>query len=95
MRKGVERAVETEKGRERESRGIEARHEHVCVGGGGGWRKRGSGSKRTEQEKCIYLFIICNLYLGLEQHRKKVNFTFFLLVGIKCQPPAISTFKKD
>jgi hypothetical protein len=43
MGREVERVVETE--RERESRGVEASHEHMEREGGGEWRKWGKGGK--------------------------------------------------
>jgi hypothetical protein len=58
MGRGVERVVETEKGREREREreresrgGVEAGHEHVKREGRGEWGERGSRSKGSEGEQ--------------------------------------------
>jgi hypothetical protein len=59
MGRGAERVVETEKGRERKSRGVEAGHEHVGReaggemerGGGGAGARDGGRTRRQEREE--------------------------------------------
>ena len=50
MGRGVKRVVEAEKGREGESREVEAGHGHVERGGKGMWREREQEGKRERQE---------------------------------------------
>jgi hypothetical protein len=46
MRGGVEKVVETEKGQE--SRGVEASHESMGVGG---WEREGAGARKQERQE--------------------------------------------